>query len=233
MPTGAFYAAKKACEPLHLLYNYGDRGIYIVNDHLTTFRNLKATIRVLDINSTEVLNRTFAIDAQPESSAKIFELPEFNNISTTYFLDLRLNNDKGIEIGNNFYWLSTRPDVLDYDAKVEPWPYYTPSKEFADLTALNSLPPAKVKFEYHTERTGEQTKLTATLHNAGDTIAFFIELKVAEKKSGETILPVFWEDNYVSLLPSETRTIEATFSATNDQAVLTINGWNLESSFKE
>jgi exo-1,4-beta-D-glucosaminidase len=51
MPTGAFYAARKACEPLHILYNYGDRCIYIVNDYLTAFRNLEATIRVLDINS--------------------------------------------------------------------------------------------------------------------------------------------------------------------------------------
>jgi len=117
---------------------------------------------------------------------------------------------------------------LDYDTKVEPWPYYTPSKEFADLTALNSLPPAKVNFEYHAGKTGEQTKMTATLHNAGETIAFFIELKVSEKISGETILPVLWRDNYVSLLPGETRTIEATFSATIDQAVMTINGWNLD-----
>jgi len=228
MPTGAFYAAKKACEPLHLLYNYGNRGIYIVNDYLAASRNLKATIRVLDINSVEVLNRTFAINAQPESSAKIFELPELKNFSTTYFLDLRLNNEKDIEIDRNFYWLSTRPDVLDYDAKVEPWPYYTPSKEYADLTALNSLPPARINVKYHTEMTGEQTKLTATLHNTGDTIAFFIELKVSKKKNGETILPVFWEDNYVSLLPGETRTIEATFPAIKNPVVLTINGWNLK-----
>jgi exo-1,4-beta-D-glucosaminidase len=231
MPTGAFYAAKKACEPLHLLYNYGDRGIYIVNDHLAAYRNLKATIRVLDINSAEVLNRTFVLDAQPESLAKIFELPEFNKISTTYFLDLRLNNEKGIEIGSNFYWLSTKPDVLDYDVKVEPWPYYTPSKEFADLTALNSLLPAKVDFEYHTTTIRDQTKFTAILHNAANTIAFFIELNISNKITGETILPVFWEDNYVSLLPGEKRTIEAASPAKKDHIILTINGWNLESSF--
>ena len=232
MPTGAFYAAKKACEPLHLLYNYGNHGIYIVNDHLAAGRNLKAAIRVLDINSAEVLNRMFEIDVKSESSAKIFELSELKNISTTYFLDLRLNDDKGIEIGNNFYWLSTMPDVLDYGAKVEPWPYYTPSKEFADLTALNSLPPARVNFEYHTEGAGEQTKMTVTLHNTGETIAFFIDLKISDKKTGETILPVFWEDNYVSLPPGETRTIKATFSAINDQPVLTIDGWNLENPSK-
>jgi exo-1,4-beta-D-glucosaminidase len=185
----------------------------------------------MDINSAQVLNRSFAFDAEPESSAKIFELPEFEDISRTYFLDLRLNNDKGIEIGNNFYWLSTRPDVLDYDTKVKPWPYYTPSKEFADLTALNSLPSAKVNFNYHAESTNQQKKIAATLNNTGKTIAFFIELKISDKKTGETILPVFWEDNYVSLLPGETRTVEAAFPAIKDQAVLTINGWNLENSF--
>jgi exo-1,4-beta-D-glucosaminidase len=231
MPTGAFYAARKACEPLHLLYNYGDQGIYIVNDHLTALRNLEAAIRLLDINSLQVLKKTVKIDAEPESSAKIFEIPKFENISKTYFLDLRLYNDKGIEIDNNFYWLSTRPDVLDYDATVEPWPYYTPSKEFADLTALNSLPTAVVKFEYHTESTNQQQKITATLDNVGKTIAFFNELKISDKKTGETILPVFWEDNYVSLLPGEKRTIEATFPATKGHIVLTINGWNLVTSF--
>jgi exo-1,4-beta-D-glucosaminidase len=233
MPTGAFYAARKACEPLHLLYNYGDRGIYIVNDHLTVFRSLKATIRVLDINSSEVFNRTFALNAEPESSAKIFELPKLNNISTTYFLDLRLNNDKGIEIGNNFYWLSTKPDVLDYETKVKPWPYYTPSKAFADLTALNSLSHVKISLEHNTELIGEKKKTTALLQNVSNLIAFFVELKVLDEKSGEIILPVFWEDNYVSLLPGETRTIEATFSATKEQTVLTIDGWNLENSLRD
>jgi len=230
MPTGAFYAARKACEPLHPLYNYGDRGIYIVNDYLTAFRNIKATIRVLDINSLEIFNRTFLLDAERESSNKIFELPEFENISTMYFLDLRLNDDKGIEISNNFYWLPTKPDVLDYQTKVEPWPYYTPSKEFADLTALNSMPAAAVEFRYHTESTKRQQKTTAILQNTGNTIAFFIELKISDKKTGETILPVFWEDNYVSLLPGETRTIEATFPTPQNPVVLSIDGWNMESS---
>jgi exo-1,4-beta-D-glucosaminidase len=228
MPTGAFYAARKACEPLHLLYNYGDRGIYIVNDHLSAFRNLKATIRIFNINSAEVFKTTFTLDAEPESSAKIFELPELENISTTYFLDLRLNDEKNIEIGSNFYWLSTRPDVLDYDTKVEPWPYYTPSKKYADMTALNSLPPARIKVKHCVEINGEQTKMTATLQNAGEKITFFIELKILNKKTGETILPVFWEDNYVSLLPGEKRTTEASFPAIKDQAILTIDGWNLE-----
>ena len=143
MPTGAFYGARKACQPLHLLYNYGDHSVYAVNGLPATFRDIKATIRVLEIDSAEVFGETVDISMDPESSAKVLDLPEFDRISTTYFLDLRLAGQRV-----NFYWLSTKPDVLDYEARVEPWAYYTPSKEFADFTALNSLPAAKVEIEY-------------------------------------------------------------------------------------
>ncbi len=227
MPTGAFYAAKKACEPLHLLYNYGNRAVHIVSNWFEAVRNLKATIRILDITSKEILNKTLGLGAGPESSTKIFELPELDDISTTYFLDLRLYDQRNKEIANNFYWLSTRPDVLDYEAKVEPWPYYTPSREFADFTALNSLPAVEVRVESSSGAVSEKQKTVARLYNASDTIAFFTELKLATK-SGGTIVPVFWQDNYVSLLPGETRRIEAVFPATNEETVLTVGGWNLE-----
>jgi exo-1,4-beta-D-glucosaminidase len=228
MPTGAFYAAKKACRPLHLLYNYADHGIYIVNDRLTASRNLTAIIRIFDINSTEVFNEKLDTSAAAESSAKIFELPGLDNITTTYFLDLRLVDEKNIEIVNNFYWLSTKPDVPDYEAKVEPWPYYTPSREFADFTLLDSLPAVKVHVEYFAETVGDEKRISAKLDNLGGHIAFFIELKVSAEKTRQTILPAFWQDNYVSLLPGETRNIEATLSAKHDKPILTISGWNLK-----
>ncbi len=223
MPTGAFYGAKKACEPLHLLYNYGDRGIYAVNDYADRLRSVTATIRVLDIDSTEVLKETFDIDLEPNSSAKVFDLPKLDGNITSYFLDLRLNDEKA-----NFYWLSARPDVLDYRAKVEPWPYYTPCKEYADLTALNSLPAAKVEIEHKFETSGQEGKIEVRLDNVGEHIAFFLELKVLKKATGETVLPVFWDDNYVSLLPGESRTIRAVFPDSGRDTIFAVDGWNLE-----
>ena len=228
-PTGGFYATRKACEPLHLLYNHGDHGIYIVNDLLTDVTNLKTIIRILDINSTEILNKTLNNSAESESSSKIFEIPRFDCLTTTYFLDLRLHDEQDIEMSNNFYWLSTKPDVLDYEAKVEPWPYYTPGKEFADFTALNSLTAAKVNVEYHCQETDKEKIITANLTNMSDRIAFFLELKALKKTTGETILPVFWQDNYISLLPRETRNIKAVLPPTDEETIVAMNGWNLES----
>jgi len=244
MPTGAFYATKKACQSPHLLYSYGDHSVYAINDKLVGFKNLRAEVRVLDIDSNEVFARTLDISLHQEFSQRILELP-INvaracspwgdgqdgraTISTTYFLALRLYDRTNVELASNFYWLSTKPDVLDYDAKVEPWPYYTPSKEYADFTLLNYLPPAKVNIEHRFDGFSKEQprQVGVKLDNVSNYLAFFIELGVLAKSSSQTLLPVFWEDNYVSLLPGETRYLRATFPEIDDEPVLTVNGWNL------
>ncbi|MCX5841121.1 MAG: hypothetical protein NTY16_06670, partial [Deltaproteobacteria bacterium] len=118
----------------------------------------------------------------------------------------------------------------DYSAKVTPWEYYTPSKGYADLTLLNSLPPAEVQVTHRLETIGEESRVTVELENRSDKIAFFIELLLTDAAGGEPIVPIFWQDNYVSLLPNDTRTLTATFPPTKPQPLLATRGWNLEDS---
>jgi len=69
-----------------------------------------------------------------------------------------------------------------------------------------------------------------TLENPSDKLAFFIELDVKGDKSGKTILPVFWDDNYVSVLPGEKKEISGYFYAENiaeDTPRFSYKGWNL------
>jgi len=120
---------------------------------------------------------------------------------------------------------------LDYDSKVEPWSYYTPTKEYADFTLLNSLPDAKINLEHSFVVLDEKQKVACKLENVSGHLAFFIELNVSGRNSGRTILPIFWEDNYISLLPGETRNVEAVFAATDDEPVLTISGWNSQAHY--
>jgi len=261
MPTGAFYGAKKACEPQQLIYHYGDHSVCLVNDapvgwavpaigppcakesvgtaqgsqtqtsafggpHPTSLaRTLRADIRVYDIESKLLLAAHLPLEAGCGTS-KIFKLPRFDRISTTYFLSLRLLDPNNAELARNFYWLSTKPDVLDYQAKVEPWEYYTPSKEYADLTMLDRLPAAQVDVGYDFGANAAEVRVELT--NRSDRIAFFLELLLTEPDSGEPIVPVFWQDNYVSLLPNETRVVSATFPAAKQKPVLQVRGWNLE-----
>ncbi len=230
LPNGAFYGAKTACKPVHLLYNYGDNSIRFVNDTFNKVKNYKAEIKIYDINSNIIFTETIIIHAEPESSSKVADLPEIKELTETYFLNLKLYNSDENEVDRNFYWLSTKKDILDYDYKFKDWTYHTPSKEYADLTLLNTLPKVRLNIEHYFEKDNNKQKVVITLNNENDIIAFFIELQLIDKNSGEVLIPVLWEDNYLSLLPNEKRKIDATFSiAGNDlqNIDLRVKGWNL------
>ncbi len=227
MPNAAYYATKKANEPIHLTYNYGDDAVYIVNNTFENLSGYKAEIKILNLNGKLVLSEQFKINVQQESSALLFNLPTPQNISSVYFLDLRLSNSEGEEIGNNFYWLSTQKDVLDYEAEFEDWAFHTPSKVYADFKELNKMNKVKLDVDYNFEQNDGKNITKIIVENKNDSIAFFIELLFFSKESNEIILPVFWSDNYISLLPNEKKIVKAEFLLNEENPKLKIKGWNL------
>ena len=225
-PTGAFYATQKACLPLSLIYNYGDHQIYLINDYLYDIEVLQAQIRVYDIESNLLFEKVISTSALKDSSKSIFEIEEIENLTSTYFLDLRLVDGNTEEISNNFYWLSTKEETLDYEADLGDFAYHTPSKEYADLSLLNKLPEVNLEIKSKLEKLDGEHRFTVELENNTDKIAFLINLKLVEKGSGEIILPVFWEDNFISLLAGEKRVISVNYKS-NVEAEVKVEGWNL------
>ena len=229
-PNGAFYATRKANNMVHAIYDYGYDDIYLSNSNLKGQSGLKVLIRAYDINSKEVFKKEWTGSIDGNSSKKIFKLPKFRK-TPVWFLDMRVFNSDNDEIDNGFYWLSTKPDVLDYDAakKLE-WAFYTPSKSYADFSALNKLPKVKPEFKYEYSKDGENGKVTLTVKNNSDAIAFFIYHDVVDPLNGEPILPIFWDDNYVSLLPDEERVYTAEFSLKDfdKKPEVRIKGYNVE-----
>ncbi|RLD39812.1 MAG: glycoside hydrolase family 2, partial [Bacteroidetes bacterium] len=230
MPNGAFYATKKAGEPLQAMYNYADKSIYLVNDKLQDENEITVAVNILDINSKMIFTKEIKTDAKSNSSIKILTIPEFKNISSTYFLDLRISKgDK--ELTNNFYWLSTKEDILDYDFEFENWYYHTPSKQYADYSALNTMKKTEVKYSLTSNKGTNSTEYKIQLNNESPSIAFFMELQLVDSKTSELILPVIFSDNYVSLLPNEKRTISANVDSkylVNKEVELRVKGINLK-----
>jgi exo-1,4-beta-D-glucosaminidase len=226
-PTGAFYGARKACEPLHLIYDYGTGDIVGVNNTLEPAEKLKAVIRVYDLNLKEKYSKTVPLGLLADEVKKVDTLPGLQGLTTTYFLDLRLFRDKDALVDANFYCLSTKPETLDY-SKNE-W-FVTPVKEYADLTALASLRPVRLRVSDKFSRSGPRWKVTADLENPSPDLALQVELRVVRDGSGEIVLPIFLDDNYITLLPGEKRKISGVF-ATDDlrgeQPLLKVRGWNV------
>ncbi|HZC25197.1 MAG TPA: beta galactosidase jelly roll domain-containing protein [Candidatus Binatia bacterium] len=227
-PAGGYFGAKRAMEALHPIYGYDDHSIWVVSSQYTDAKGLKLSTKIYDLDATEKFTQENTLDAGADSTAKIFTLPDVSGLSPTYFLVLRLEDSAGKLVGSNFYWLSTKPETLDW-AKSTWW--MTPTASYADFTAISQLPKVKLKVTDRSERKGEEEITRVTLENPSKSLAFFVRLKVNKGAKGEEILPVLWEDNYVSLLPGEKRELTATYHASELGAAkptVEISGWNVE-----
>ncbi len=227
-PAGGYFGAKRALEALHPVYGYDDHSIWLVSSQYEDAKGLKLTTKIYNLDMTEKFSQENKLDAPPDSTAKIFGLPDIADLSPTYFLVLRLENAAGTLVGSNFYWLSTKPETLDW-AKSNWW--MTPTASFADYTALAQLPKVKLKVTQRTELKGEDSITRVTIENPSNSLAFFVRLKVNKGAKGEEILPVVWEDNYISLLPGEKREVTATYRASElgtEKAAVAVSGWNVQ-----
>jgi exo-1,4-beta-D-glucosaminidase len=224
-PGGGYFGAKKAMETLHPIYGYDDHSIWVVSSQYVDAKGLKLTAKVFNLDMTEKFSKESTLDAVADSTSKVIELPEMQDLSSTYFLVLRLEDSKGRLVGSNFYWLSTTPETLDWSKST--W-YTTPTATYADYTALSQLPKVKLKVISHTESKGEDAVTHVTVENPSKSLAFFVRLKV--NQGGQEILPVVWQDNYISLLPGEKREISASYrlGKTAAKPTVEVSGWNVE-----
>jgi exo-1,4-beta-D-glucosaminidase len=227
-PAGGYFGAKRAMEALHPVYGYDDHSIWVVSSQYEDVKGLKLTTKIYNLDMTEKLSQENSLDATADSTAKVFSLPEVPGLSPVYFVVLRLANSTGKLVGSNFYWLSTKPETIDW-AKSTWW--MTPTDSYADFTALSQLPKLKLKVTDRTEHKGEESITHVTLENPSKSLAFFVKLKVQKGTKGEEILPVVWEDNYISLLPGEKREVAATYRTSDlgtAKPVVEVSGWNVE-----
>jgi hypothetical protein len=102
------------------------------------------------------------------------------------------------------------------------------------MQALHSLPPVKLQATCKVESRGGEKVARVKVTNPTSQIAFFVQLALTHGRGGAEILPVLWDDNYLSLLPGESREVTATFAAKDagkDKPTLEVGGWNVESDF--
>jgi exo-1,4-beta-D-glucosaminidase len=227
-PGGGYFGAKKAMEPLHPMYSYADRAVFVVSSQYQDAKGLKLTAKIYNQDMTEKFSKELTVDAPADSTAKAIDLPAATDLSPTYFLVLRLQDSTGKLVGSNFYWLSSKQETIDWEKST--W-WTTPTATFADYTSLAQLPKVKLKVSSRSETKSGDATTHLTLENPSKSVAFFVRLKVNKGEKGEEILPVVWEDNYVSLLPGEKREITATYRESElggSKPSVEVSGWNVE-----
>jgi exo-1,4-beta-D-glucosaminidase len=229
VPAGGYYGTKKACEPVHVQYSYDDNSVAVINGTYELLKGLRVSAKVYNIDAKEKGSREATIDLLADSSAKAFDLPKPDGLTPTYFLKLELHDPAGKLLSDNFYWLSLKADVLDWNKRKDT--VYTPQKEFGDLTGLNSLPAAKVAISKTLQGSGSNSSLTVVAENKSGSVAFMVHPRLTRGKDGDDLTPIFWSDNYFSLLPGEKKSVSAKFDSAALRGAtpeLVVEGWNVE-----
>jgi exo-1,4-beta-D-glucosaminidase len=228
VPAGGYYGTKKACEPVHVQYSYDNNSVAVINSTYAALMGVKVTAKIYNLDASEKGTKDATLDLAPDSSTTAFELPKIDGLSNTYFVRLQLQDGGGKLVSDNFYWLSTKADVLDWKNKQDT--VYTPQAEFGDLTGLATLPEVKLDVTSSSKTDGTKNTTRVTVKNLDNSIAFMVHLRVTRNKGGTDITPILWEDNYFSLLPGEQREVTATYPSsalTGDSAVLGVEGFNV------
>jgi exo-1,4-beta-D-glucosaminidase len=224
-PAGGYFGTKKACEPLHIQYSYDDRSIVVVNNGNRSFKSLTAEAELYDFNLRRLFVRKVRLTSTADAVQRLFVIPDDTINSDVYFVRLKLSDASGRIVSRNFYWLPKKTSVFDWSLEHErEHPYYSWVTRTEDLSMLNQL--KKVHIEASAVVAGGKS-VRVRLRNPSNSLAFQVHLSLVDQKSGEEILPVLWDDNYISLLPGESREVVARYPSATGARRLEVNGWNI------
>ena len=234
-PTSAYYGAKKACEPLHVLFAYDDECVWLVNSYRKKFSNLKVLAEAFYLNGEIFWSRDkSAVEVAEDGKTKVMEVDiSKEQRSPMFFLRLQLFDENNQLISRNTYWLSDKPDIPGDTGHNLKGIFYTRPKSVADFTKLNELTPTQIRLKgQEALKTNNERLFNVQIKNEGDTIAFMIipELYLPDKPGYE--LPrVYWSEGGIVLRPDEEVVIQAKVPldvvSENIQPIFGARGWNV------
>jgi len=210
-PNSALFAVKKAAEPVHIQLNEANGEVEVINNLDSPLESAHAHLTIYNLDGAVQYQRDFEVSAAPSLATRLGSVEWPSTLSSVHFVKLELRDATGKLISENFYWRAL-PEHQD------------------DLKALDSLPLVMLGASVIRREVEGKIFVTVTLQNTGKNVALMTHLQLRRQHSGERVLPVYYSDNYVSLLPNETRTITieaATADLKGEDALVVLDGWNV------
>ena len=205
----AFYGFKAAAEPVHVQLTLPDHRLQLVNNTAAALVgvHVTATMLGLDGHPLGVATATLTAPAGQVASAPAVDLgPDFfAGRAVVVALDAAAVD--GTVLSHNVYWFA---------------------RDDAAMRALDTMPAQTVTVAA-TPGIGAagESRIVATVHNAGPAPALNVKLTLKDGH-GARILPAYYSDNYVSLLPGETRRVTVDYpERTAAGAQIALRGWNV------
>lgn len=187
-PTAAYFGARKACEPLHIMYNALTQKVQIVNITPANHCDMEAAIQLLDVKGNIINTDTLWIDAPADATIDVRDVKWPDDMAIGY-LRLRLY-ERGYLRSDNFYVQAVRPE------------------SYRELTRLPKVR-LEVKEDFSRKASTWYGTVEITNRSAEPSLLTRINLKGTD---GVQILPVVYSDNYFALMPGESKTVTIEFA---------------------
>lgn len=186
-PTAAYFGCMKGNEPLHIQWNAATDNVEVVNYSAGNHPSLTAKAQIINMDGSVVWEKQVNIESREDTTEKCFKLEFPSALSSAHFVKLWLYDGEDI-VSDNFYIRGT---------------------EEGNYQAIRQMP--KVTLEQtvttHKADNGDWTG-NIVIKNSTDTPALMIRINVLGAEDGDQILPMFYSDNYFSLLPGEEKSID-------------------------
>lgn len=209
-PNACLYGLRKGSESLHVMYNATNGDVFAVNNGFKKYYDLMLRIETIDMKG-EVKQFTQVLAYIGPTMVKKY-------LSVKKLLD-KVAAEDGVFLRISF--LNQKQEVVDENL------YWVPNAE-GKYTGLSSIKAAPLTA---TAKKADAGQVTVTLKNpTGAPLAFFNRVSLVDPATGERVLPVFYDDNYVSIVPGEERTvtIDVDPKLLPAKAAVTVEGWNVE-----
>ena len=208
-PNACLYGLRKAGEPVHILFNPADSMVMVTNNSFETHRDMMLQVIMVDMKGKKTLVTQVFSEVGPALAKKYLSVKrELKKTASEEgaFLVLRLLNTQQQIISDNIYWL---PDSS------------------GNYSGLQKMAKAGLQVAARTSATG---KIEVMMTNPGNgPVAFFNRVSLVDTQTKKRLLPVFYSDNYVSILPGEQKTITIDYTpVAGNTPLVELRGWNVE-----
>ncbi|MGH9512925.1 MAG: glycosyl hydrolase 2 galactose-binding domain-containing protein [Terriglobales bacterium] len=185
-PTAAYFGSKKASEPLHIQWNPVTDNVEVVNYSAGNRSSLSAKVEILNMDGSVQWQKSSMLDSAEDSVAAPIKIEFPPKLTPVHFIQLKLMQGSTL-ISENFYWRGV---------------------EEGNYQDLRKLPLVEIEAATHVEQQGSEWMMTTVLNNSSNQPALMVRVKAIRTTSQDRILPAIYSDNYVALMPGESRTIE-------------------------
>ena len=209
-PNACLYGLREGSRPLHIMYDPVRKAVMVANNNFAA-SNLIVTEKILDINGVEKTKSEspYTAPAFKASTCHKIIIPDSLVKAQGAFIYLSLSDTGGALLDENLYWL---PDA---------------HHNYSGLTRMQKAKPA-IAARIVSNGIAD---VTISVPQNGS-IAFFNRISVVDSKTKKRILPVFYNNNYISVLPGHEQTVRVEFAVEKDiTPMISVEGWNVDKKF--